>query len=36
MEQKVRETVEIEGTDKLDEILCVRVAKALNMDTIVE
>ena len=36
MEQKVHEIVEIEGTEKLDETLCLRVAKAPNMDTIVE
>ena len=27
MEQKVRETVELEGTEKLDESLCLRGAK---------
>ena len=36
MDKKIRETVEIEGTEKLDEILCLRETKAPDMDTIVE
>jgi hypothetical protein len=36
MEQKFCGTNEVGGTVKLDEILCSRVAKASNMDTIVE
>ena len=36
MEQKVRETVELEGTEKVDESLCLRVAKAPNTDAVVE